>query len=124
MSQPIKYLGGGMLGDFIQQLSIVYEKFLETNTPCILYIADHGDNFKFSVQTTFEDLLPIVSRQSYILEFKIHNDEPFDVDLSAWRESIYDKSYIDCMKHHYGIDWGRISGCTIFQLIRNGLTLL
>ena len=41
---PILYVSGGLLGDFINQLSVINEKYLETGRKGILYIAPHGDN--------------------------------------------------------------------------------
>ena len=104
------YVSGGKLGDFIQQLAVVYDRFLVDKEPAIVYISDRGDQFRFGVQKAYEDLLPIVSKQPYIKEFKIHQDEPYDVDLSSWRrltvcEPLHD--YVTWMKQEYDIDWGK-----------------
>lgn len=104
------YVSGGKLGDFIQQLSVVYEKFLVDKEPAIVYISNRGDTFRFGVQKAYEDLLPIVSKQPYIKEFKIHHGEPYDVDLSSWRAyTAHDPltDYLTWMKVEYGIDWGK-----------------
>ena len=111
---PITYLSGGMLGDFIQQLSIVYEKFLETNEKAIIYIGNYdGHSFRFSLEQTFTDLLPIVSNQSYILDFKIYNNEQFDIDLSNWihhlpsvNDEKYEGSFVPLISDMYGVKWG------------------
>lgn len=104
------YVSGGKLGDFIQQLSIVYERFLIDRQPAILYISERGDTFRFGLQKAYEDLLPIVSKQPYIKEFKIHQGEPFDVDLSSWRKHttrnpLHD--YVTWMKQEYDVEWGK-----------------
>jgi len=106
------YISGGKLGDFIQQMSIIYERFLLDKKPAILYISERGDKFRHGVKRAYTDLLPIVSKQPYIKEFKIHNGEQYDIDLSRWRRHIYvDKKFMDdyltWMKKEYNIDWGK-----------------
>lgn len=104
------YVSGGKLGDFIQQLSVVYERFLVDKEPAIVYISDRGDTFRFGVEKAYEDLLPIISKQPYIKEFKIHHGEPYDVDLSSWRKYTAQNplnDYLTWMKKEYGIEWGK-----------------
>jgi hypothetical protein len=87
---PISYISGGLLGDFIHQLSIVCENFCVHGKQGILYISNSvGDNFRYGLERAYTDLLPIVSAQPYIKEFKIHNNEQYDIDLSAWRTQGY-----------------------------------
>lgn len=101
------YLSGGKTGDFIQQLSVVYEKFLVDKEPAVLYIGERGDSFRYGVITAYHDLKPILSLQPYIKEFKIYQGEPYDMDLTQWRRRIDHESYISSMKQEYGIDWGK-----------------
>lgn len=104
------YVSGGKLGDFLQQLAVVYEKYLVDQEPAIVYISDRGDPFRFGVEKAYNDLLPIVSRQPYIKEFKIHEDEPYDVDLSSWRRHTVREplnNYVTWMKQEYDIEWGK-----------------
>lgn len=101
------YISGGKTGDFIQQLSVVYEKFLIDKEPAVLYICERGDSFRHGVATAYNDLKPILSLQPYIKEFKIYQGEPYDIDLTQWRCRIDHDSYINCMKQEYGIDWGK-----------------
>lgn len=106
------YVSGGKLGDFIQQLSIVYERFLLDRKPAILYIDNRGDPFTLGVQKAYEDLLPIISKQYYIKEFKVYQGEPYDVDLSSWRKHIWHGSqvmdnYLTWMKKEYNLLWGK-----------------
>lgn len=56
---PVSYLSGGKTGDFIQQLSVVYEKYLETNEPAVVYISERGDTFRFGVKRAYQDLRQI-----------------------------------------------------------------
>jgi hypothetical protein len=58
---PIQYICGGLLGDFIQSLSIPYEKFKRTGRRANIYLADGfgGDNFRFGLQNTYNDILHV-----------------------------------------------------------------
>jgi len=108
--KPITYVSGGLLGDFIHQLSIINETFLNTGRKGILYIANNigGDNFRYDLSKTFEDTYKIVSEQKYIKEYKIYNNEQYDINLSSWRNSkfllktTWDKVFYDT----YNIEWG------------------
>jgi len=108
----VSYVSGGKLGDFIQQMSIIYEKFLMEGRPAILYISERGDGdtFRHGVQQAYLDLQPIVSAQEYIKEFKIHEGEPYDIDLSSWRKYTSTtplETYVAWIKKEYGVDWGK-----------------
>lgn len=102
----IRYLSGGMLGDFWKQLSIIYEKFLETNERAIVYMTDKkGDVFRFGLENTYNDIKPIISSLYYIEEFLIHQEEEYDIDLTAWRDSPT-AFYIDRVMECYNVKWG------------------
>lgn len=101
---PIAYLSGGRLGDFLQQLSVVYEKYLQTKDKAILYLSEKGDIFHFGLEKVYQDLAPILAMQHYILSFQIHKGETYDVDLTSWRR--LEGSYVDRMSHEYSITWG------------------
>lgn len=102
-----RYLSGGRLGDFIQQLSIVYEKYLENKVQAIIYISEHGDIFRFGIEKAYHDLYPIISTQSYILEFKIHNNEPYDVNLCEWRNEHCHQLFTDIIYNIYNVNWAK-----------------
>ena len=85
--KPIVYISGGLLGDFVHQLSIINENFLRTGRKGILYIANIGDTFRFGVSRAYADTFPIVSKQIYIKTYAVHNNERYDVNLSNWRQS-------------------------------------
>ena len=105
------YISGGKLGDFIQQMSVIYEKYLSDNIPAVLYIVNKGDDFRHGVETAYKDLYDIVSIQPYIKEFKIYNGEPYDIDLSEWRKHTnpfwHGDNYLGWMKKEYDVDWGK-----------------
>jgi hypothetical protein len=87
--QPITYASGGRLGDTIHQLSIVSEKYLLTGKKGIVYLSSSvGDPFDRSVERTYEDIREVISAQPYIQSLKVHKGEPYDVDLSIWRNFV------------------------------------
>jgi hypothetical protein len=81
----IIYISGGLLGDFIHQLSIINEVYIKTKKKGVLYIANIGDTFRNGLDKTYNDLYEIVILQEYIEDFKIYNNEKYDIDLSIWR---------------------------------------
>jgi hypothetical protein len=103
----IIYLSGGLLGDFIHQLSIINENYIKTGKKGILYIADIGDKFRGGLNNTYNDLYQIVTRQDYIQEFKIYNNEKYDINLSEWRYFLHNKYLCDCFKNVYDVEWGK-----------------
>ena len=107
--EPVTYIAGGLLGDFIQQLSVINEVYLATGRKGILYIANIGDTFRMGLETAYKDTYELVSRQPYIAEYKIYNGEPgIEVDLSAWRKSrlLFKTSWYEIFKSVYKVEWG------------------
>jgi hypothetical protein len=105
----IRYTSGGRLGDFIHQLSIVYEKYLQTGRKGIVYLSEqHGsDVFTFGVQKTFQDIYPIVSTLPYIERVEIYTDQVYDYNLSSWRSTpdLYSKSWQQIFSSTYDVPW-------------------
>ena len=109
--EPIKYISGGRIGDFIYQLSVINEKFYLTGRKGIVYIANTGDKFIFGLQKAYDDLFNIVSKQRYIYEFKMFNNETIDINLSIWRQNLEyalnnNYSFYEIYKFNYNVDWG------------------
>jgi len=109
--QPIIYISGGLLGDFIHQLSVINEMFINTNRKGILYINNFKDcPFRYEISKTYKDTYKLVTEQNYILEYKIYNNEKYDINLSSWRYSnllyktTWDKIFIDTYKISWGIN--------------------
>jgi hypothetical protein len=104
----IRYVSGGMLGDFIHQLSIIKETYLQTGKKGVLYIGNVGDKFRRGIQGTYADIREIICQQPYIVSFKIHEGEPFDINLSAWRhtQNLYTYSWAQIFQNKYGVPWG------------------
>lgn len=105
---PIRYVSGGMLGDFIHQLSVVYETYLRTGRKGIVYIADIGGPFWRGAAGTFDDIRHVILSQSYIESFSVYNGESVDVNLSTWRghPNLYQNSWSQIFEDTYHVPWG------------------
>jgi len=106
--KPIKYLIGGKFGDFIQGLSVINEKFYETGKKGVLYISNYGDIFTNGLENTYNDVYSIIIKQPYISDFKIYNNELFDINLTIWRNdpNHYNENWYDIFNKAYNIEWG------------------
>ena len=106
---PITYLAGGLLGDFINQLSVIQEVYKATGRKGFLFVSNRGDAFRFGLEQLHKDTKDIIKAQEYIYEYKIHKDEVYDVDLTKWRESplLYHKSWAEIFQSTYSIPWGK-----------------
>jgi hypothetical protein len=105
----IDYLAGGKLGDFIHQLSVVYEKFLETGRKGRVFMSNEvGDPFQRGVEETYSDIFPIISKLTYIESLHLYNGENFNFNLSFWRfqSNIYTYSWQEIFFHSYDVKWG------------------
>jgi len=122
--ETIKYLAGGMFGDFIHQLSVINEKFYKTGRRGELYISNHGggDPFKFSLEYTYNDTFGIIQKQRYIKNYKIYSGEHFDINLNDWRRIFRDPNVYGhndptvyghnqgwhvSFKEIYDVEWGK-----------------
>lgn len=105
----IVYISGGLLGDFFHQLSIINEIYIKTNKKGVLYISNIGDTFRGGLEKTYNDLYEIIILQDYIEDFKIYNNEKYDINLSIWRNHFNsrDKNLYNIIKNVYNIDWGK-----------------
>ena len=104
---PIKYTSAGKLGDFLNQLSVVCEKFYETGRKGELFITSQPETFTFGLQFAYDDTYDIIKSQHYIKDYKIYNNERVDIDLSVWRNSIdYTKNWFYIYSNAYNIIWG------------------
>lgn len=113
--EPITYVAGGMFGDFIQSLSVVCEKFYETGRKGVLYLSNHGDKFRNSLEDTYQDTYSVIISQPYIHSYSIYENENFDFNLTKWRNNpmIYSSSFVtdnnwyDVYKYTYAVEWGK-----------------
>jgi len=106
---PITYVSGGMFGDFINQLSVINENFYKYGRKGILYISDlhhlGGDYFRYGVSHTFMDTYETIKAQIYIEDYKIYNNEPFEINLNDWRKNLINESWHVRFKQSYDIEW-------------------
>jgi hypothetical protein len=104
----VNYISGGLLGDFIHQLSVVNEIFINTGRKGNLYISTAvGDNFSFGIETAYNDTYPFIKPQIYINNYTIFNGEKIDVNLSQWRDSplLFKTDWCNIFKQCYNIEW-------------------
>ena len=107
---PINYIVGGKIGDFVHQLSVVNEKYLETGRKGRVYLSDLiKEKFRFGIQKAYDDLKDIVLMQPYIHSFHIHKNEPYDFNLDSWRNDgkVYKSTWYHIYRHSYNIEWAK-----------------
>ncbi len=107
---PILYVAGGLLGDFVHQLSVIHETYKQTGRRGILYLSDqHGDKFRHGNNKAFQELAPLLQDQPYIHSFQRCETPPqhFDINLSAWRQSplLYKANWRTIFESLYKIPW-------------------
>ena len=105
--EPIKYISGGLFGDFFNQLSVVSEKFYQSGRKGILYISNKREPlFRNTLEFTYNDTYQAISNEKYIKEYKIFNNENFDIDLSCWRDTLdIAKNWKEVYSNTYQINW-------------------
>jgi hypothetical protein len=105
----ISYLAGGMMGDFINTLSIVNEKYISTGKKGVVYLSIKGDGFRLGLEQAYKDTYQIVSNQEYIDCYSIYNNEPVDIDLTDWRynPNVDFKNWYIKFKETYQVEWGQ-----------------
>lgn len=109
MNNYIVYISGGLLGDFIHQLSVINEIWIKTGKKGKLYIANIGDNFRNGLNDAYEQTHGFVIKQDYIENYNLYNGESYDINLSLWRnhKHLYNISLIQNFKETYQIEWGK-----------------
>ena len=106
---PLTYMCGGLLGDFIQSLSVVCEKFYDTGKKGIILISNRGDVFRHGLENTYNDTYNTIINQKYVEEYKIFTEEKYDIDLNMWRH-IHNLNHNNWHYNYsklYNIDWGK-----------------
>jgi len=108
--KPINYINGGLLGDFINGLGVIYEYYYKYGRKGNLYIANQGDPFRMGLEYTYKDTYDIIKNQFYIVKYEIYSsDKKIDVDLVQWRyciNNIIGQRYDGHYSYVYGINWG------------------
>ena len=108
--QSIVYISGGALGDFIHQLSVIYEVYLKTGKKGILYISSIARNlneFIFGLEKTYNDTYKLITNQKYIESYHIHNNEPYDINLSSWyiNQPLCINNWNTIFSAEYNVNW-------------------
>lgn len=126
MTEFIRYLSCGKIGDFIFQLSIINENFLNTGKKGILFISSEYESFLYGVEKAYNDTKCMIMSQQYIADYKIHNGEEYDINLCSWRGShlLYKSNFANIFNDLYGVKWGKHKWITANNNpIFNGKTL-
>ncbi len=110
---PIYYESSGLLGDFIQQLSIVCENFHKTGRKGIVYMNENLWGFRRGIESTYNDIYSIVKSQYYIEDLHIVDlhmgfGEPI-INLSIWRKNpyLYNMNWRELFLKEYDIEFGK-----------------
>ena len=105
--EPITYKASGLLGDFIQELSVIAENFYKTGRKGILYLSNEFE-FRFGLQKAYEDTEQIIKEQIYIKEYTIWKNQSYEIDLSSWRQSplLYKENWREIFQSVYTVPWG------------------
>jgi len=112
---PIDYISGGMLGDFIQGLSVVAEHFYATGRRGIVYISETeygGDTFRNGLENTFCDTYDMISNQAWCKKYRIYDTKigiSNMINLNDWRYTglTNTTTWHNIYKHSYGVEWGK-----------------
>ena len=88
--EPLNYVAGGRLGDFIQMLYVVNQIYQKTGRKANLYITDNlnygGDQFTRPLDNLYKELQPILAQQDYINKFEVLTEHIDDfINLNDWR---------------------------------------
>lgn len=106
----IIYVAGGLLGDFFLQLSVIKENYIKYNKKGLLYITDKNlEGFRNPIETVYKDTYDIIIMQDYISDYKLYNNEKFDINLSSWRNNnlLFKTSFGNIYSSEYNINWGK-----------------
>lgn len=111
----INFVCGGKIGDFIHTLYAVKNICQQRNAKANIYLSGHGDIWTFGIEKAYEDLLPLMSIQSYVNKFEILPDNFQDefINLNDWRNEVatthaetgkYNKCWSELLSQYYGFE--------------------
>jgi hypothetical protein len=105
----LAYKASGRLGDFFSQLSVINEKFIKTGCKGILYITEDDEPFAFGLERAYNDTKDYILGLPYILDYLIYNGEPFDINLSSWRQNkgLYHTTFDNIYLDTFNVDWAK-----------------
>jgi len=118
---PINYCSGGLLGDFVHNLSVINEMYIKTCRKGNLYLQNgngpgdyiHGHEFRLGCTDTFNDVYPVISQQNYINKFTIHQGEKININLNTWRLAPISNNWYTNFKKYFGVEWGKHKWLTV-----------
>lgn len=111
--EPTAYLSGGKLGDFLNQLSVICEKYYETGKKGILYIYNipeyefENSKFTFELEETYKDTYNNIKNLTFIKDYKLYNNEKYDIHLSKWRNNLSLDNFFNIYFKNYNVSWGK-----------------
>jgi len=82
----IYYIASGLTGDFINELSIINEYYINTGRKGILYLSELREKFRHSLKNMYHFTKDLVMTCTYIQEYHIYTNEKYDIDLTKWRD--------------------------------------
>jgi hypothetical protein len=110
VKNTIYYIAGGKLGDFIYQLSVIKYNYDKLGKKGVLYLANIGDKFSFSLDKTYNDTKELISKQEYIKDYQVYNNQKYDINLSSWRSKVTVSNifnWIQIYKISFDIEWAK-----------------
>lgn len=99
----MNYLGGGKLGDFIHSLIVCKYNFETTGELADIFLSEYGSSFEYSLEFTFNELIPVLQNQPWFNSLNIYNGELIDIDLTKWRNSplLYKTNWLEIYSDYY-----------------------
>lgn len=83
------YYQSGRLGDLLHSLIVCKYNYDKFGIKANLYISDSIERFNKGVEFTCNDLKPVLEKQEWFNDLKVHEGEHIDIDLSKFRGSEY-----------------------------------
>lgn len=95
----LNYLFGGRFGDLIHGLVIPRYLYDTTGEKANIYIANIGAEFTAGIETTYNELKPIMLQQDFVASFEIYATQKIDYHMYEFRN--YPKLYTSCWTDVY-----------------------
>lgn len=91
--ETVNFINGGRLGDFIHGLFAVKNICERDNKKANVYIYDIG--WAVSVENVYQELYPILTKQSYINDFQILTEYTISDRINVSNEKLISERFID-----------------------------
>lgn len=93
----ITYKVGGPVGDFIHSMIVCKYQYECTGKKADIYMSNDGVRFNAPIETTYKELLPVLSNQEWFNSLNIFNGEPYSINLAEMRDSplLWNESWIE-----------------------------